>query len=168
MPWPRWAYISTQSSVIAPRFHLYQCLSWGLLGVVPQGLAAMLRLIPEGDFETVVAEMTTALDEVETGEITIANRSVDFENVEVQEGQIIALHNGKLVLSASSLEDACLGLLQKAHAAHFELITLFYGANISKREAFRIADVIRRVYPEQEIEVQEGCQPHYQFIISIE
>jgi DAK2 domain fusion protein YloV len=135
---------------------------------VPQGLAAMLRLIPEGDFETVVAEMTTALDEVETGEITIANRSVDFENVEVQEGQIIALHNGKLVLSASSLEDACLGLLQKAHAAHFELITLFYGANISKREAFRIADVIRRVYPEQEIEVQEGCQPHYQFIISIE
>jgi DAK2 domain fusion protein YloV len=135
---------------------------------VPQGLAAMLRLIPEGDFETVVAEMTAALDEVETGEITIANRSVDFENVEVQEGQIIALHNGKLVLSASSLEDACLGLLQKAHAAHFELITLFYGANISKREAFRIADVIRRVYPEQEIEVQEGCQPHYQFIISIE
>lgn len=135
---------------------------------VPQGLAAMLRLVPDGDFENVVAEMTTALDEVETGEITIANRSVDFENVEVEEGQIIALHNGKLVLSASTLEDACLGLLQKAHAAHYELITLFYGANIAKREAFRIADVIRRVYPEQEIEVQEGCQPHYQFIISIE
>jgi len=135
---------------------------------VPQGLAAMLRLVPEGNFETVAAEMTAALDEVETGEITIANRSVDLENVEVQEGQIIALHNGKLVLSASTLEDACLGLLQKAHAAHYELITLFYGANISKREAFRIADVIRRVYPEQEIEVQEGCQPHYQFIISIE
>ncbi len=135
---------------------------------VPQGLAAMLRLIPEGDFETVVAEMSSALDEVETGEITIANRNVEFENVEVKEGQIIALHNGKLVLSASTLEDACLGLLQKAHAAHYELITLFYGANISKRDAFRIADMIRRVYPEQEIEVQEGCQPHYQFIISIE
>lgn len=135
---------------------------------VPQGLAAMLRLIPDGDFESVVADMVGALDEVETGEITIANRSVDFENLEVHEGQIIALHNGKLVMAASTLEDACLGLLQKAHAAHFELITLFYGANISKREVFRIADIIRRVYPEQEIEVQEGCQPHYQFIISIE
>ncbi len=135
---------------------------------VPQGLAAMLRLIPDGDFESVIADMVGALDEVETGEITIANRNVDFENLEVHEGQIIALHNGKLVMAASTLEDACLGLLQKAHAAHFELITLFYGANISKREAFRIADIIRRVYPEQEIEVQEGCQPHYQFIISIE
>ena len=135
---------------------------------VPQGLSSMMRLIPDGDFDSVVAEMTSALNDVETGEITTATRSVEIDGVEVQEGQIIALHNGKLVLSAHNLEDACLQLLKKAHADHFELITLFYGADVPKKEAFRISDIIRKAYPEQEIEVQEGCQPHYHFIIAIE
>ncbi len=135
---------------------------------VPQGLAAMMRLIPDGDFDSIVAEMTTALDDVETGEITIATRTVEIDGVEVREGQIIALHNGKLVLAASSLEQACIDLLKKAHADHFELITLFYGAGLPKKEVFRIVDQIRALYPAQEVEVQEGCQPHYQFIIAIE
>lgn len=135
---------------------------------IPQGLAAMLRLIPDGDFDNIVTEMTAALDDVETGEITTATRTVEVDGVEVKEGQIIGLHNGKLVLSATSLEEACLGLLQKAHASHFEIITLFYGANVSRKEVFRIVDLIRKIYPEQEVEVQEGCQPHYQFIIAIE
>ena len=135
---------------------------------IPQGLAAMLRLAPEGDIEKVAADMTEALDEVETGEITIATRSVEIDGVNVQEGQIIALHNGNLVLSASTLEEACLGLLKAAHASHYELITLFSGENVARKEVIRIADAIRQAYPEQELEVQEGCQPHYQFIISIE
>jgi hypothetical protein len=135
---------------------------------IPQGLAATMRLIPDGDFDSVVAEMTAALDDVETGEITYATRNVEIDGVSVQEGQFIALHNGKLVLAASDLLETCLGLLKKAHADHFELITLFYGADISKKDAIRIADAIRSAFPEQEIEIQEGCQPHYHFIISIE
>lgn len=135
---------------------------------VPQGLAAMLRLAPQGDYQEVVKDMIAALDEVETGEITNATRNAEINGVTVWEGQIIALHNGNLVLAASSLEEACLGLLKKAHADHFELITLFYGADIPKQEVNRIVDVIRRKYPEQEVEVQDGGQPHYQFIISIE
>jgi uncharacterized protein len=135
---------------------------------IPQGLAAMMRLIPDGDFNSVVEEMTEALDEVETGEITIATRNVEIDGVEVEDGQIIALLNGKLVLAASSLDEACLGLLEKAHADHFELITMFYGSNISNADVFRIADRVRSEYPAQEVEVQEGCQPHYQFIIAIE
>ncbi len=135
---------------------------------VPQGLSAMLKLVPHGEFGEVAEEMVAALDDVETGEITTATRSVEIDGVSVQAGEIIALLNGKLVLSADNLEEACLGLLEKAHADHFELVTLFYGADISRQEAFRIADVIRTIYPEQEVEVQEGGQPHYQFIISIE
>lgn len=135
---------------------------------VPQGLAAMLRLAPHGDFDSVVAEMNEALNEVETGEITTATRSVEIDGVAVQEGQTIALLNGKLVFSASGLEEACLGLMENAHADHFELITLFYGADLPKSEVNRITDIVRRRYPEQEVEVQEGGQPHYQFIISIE
>jgi len=135
---------------------------------VPQGLSAMLRLIPDGDFDVVLKDMENALDDVETGEITTATRSVEIDGVVVEKGEIIALHNGKLVLSTDTLEDACLQFLEKADADEFELITLFYGAGINKPEVNRIVDLIRSTYSEHEIEVQEGGQPHYQFIMSLE
>jgi len=135
---------------------------------VPQGLAAVLRLIPTGDFDSVVGEMTAALQDVQTGEITTAVRNANVEDIKIQEGQIIALLNEDLVLSASTLEEACLGLLTKANAGDYELITLFYGADVPKQEVNRIADLIRSAYPEQELEIQDGGQPHYPFIVSIE
>jgi dihydroxyacetone kinase-like predicted kinase len=135
---------------------------------VPQGLAAMMRLIPDGEFDSVVAEMVSSIDDVETGEITTATRSVEIDGVEVNEGETIALLNGKLILSATSVEEACIELLKKSHADHFELITLFYGANYQHKQVSALADRIRGLFPDQEIEVQEGCQPHYQLIIAIE
>jgi hypothetical protein len=135
---------------------------------IPQGLAAIMRLVPEGDFLEVVEEMTRAIDEVETGEITSATRSVEIDGVEVEEGQIIVLHNGKLILSASNLEQGCLGFLEKANANNYELITLFYGAALQRQEVDRIAGMIRENYPKQEIEVQDGGQPHYYFLIAVE
>lgn len=135
---------------------------------VPQGLAAMMRLIPDGDFDETVKDITQSTEEVQTGEITTAVRNVEINGVTVHEGQIIGLHNGQLVTAASNLEEACLDLLQKANTDKYELITMFYGENVSRNEVNHIADVIRARYPDQEIEVQEGGQPHYQFIISIE
>jgi DAK2 domain fusion protein YloV len=135
---------------------------------VPQGMAAMMRLIASGNVNEVVADMTAAMNDIETGEITTATRSVDIDGVNVKEGQIICLLNGKLVLAADNLKAAILGLLKKAHADHFELITLFYGTGVSRIEVDSLVDSIRKKYPEQEIEVQDGGQPHYQFIISIE
>lgn len=135
---------------------------------IPQGLAAMLRLAPEGDFDQVVDEMTQAMEEVQSGEITIATRDVEINGVKVQEGQYIALLNGQLVLSDSSLDAVCLGLLQKANAHQYELITLFYGNNVSEEEANHIAELIQTAFPKQGVEVHEGGQPFYPFIISIE
>lgn len=135
---------------------------------VPQGLAAMLHLNPDGDLEKVAERMTKALDTVVTGEVTVAVRTVEIDGVNVEEGQAIALLNGKLAVSAESVESVTLQLLEKANAADFELITLFYGEDMRHQEANRIADLIRAKYPNQEIEVQEGGQPHYHFIISIE
>jgi DAK2 domain fusion protein YloV len=135
---------------------------------VPQGMAAMMRLIATGDPEDVAADMISVLNDVETGEITTATRTVEIDGVNVKEGQIISLLNGKLVLASNNLKNATLGLLKKAHADHFELITLFYGMDVSRLEVDDIADAIRKKYPGQEIEVQDGGQPHYQFIISIE
>ena len=135
---------------------------------IPQGLSAMLRLDPEGDFEHVAKEMTNALGDVETGEVTIATRSVEINGVNVKEGEVLALLNGQVAVSTDDLEKACLGLLEKAHTEERERITLFYGENISKNEVNTIVDRIRSAYPHHEIELHEGDQPHYQFIIAIE
>lgn len=135
---------------------------------VPQGLSAMLRLSPEGDLEDVVNEMRQSLAEVETGEITTATRSVELNGVSVKEGQVIALHNGKLVYAASSLEEACLGFLAQVDTDSHERITLFYGADLDRPVVNRLVDKIRSAYKNMELEVHEGGQPHYQFIISIE
>jgi dihydroxyacetone kinase-like predicted kinase len=135
---------------------------------VPQGLAAMLSLQPDGELDSVAEKMTKALDAVKTGEITVATRTVEIDGVNVKNGQVIALLDGKLVASAGSVEEGCLKLLEKAKAEEHELITLFYGQEMPHAEASRIADEIREKYGDQEIEVQEGGQPHYQFIISVE
>lgn len=135
---------------------------------VPQGLAAMLHLDPDGDLEAIAGRMEKSLENVVTGEITIATRTVEIDGVNVKDGQVIGLLNGKLAISSDSLEHAVLEFLEKAGAADYELITLFYGEDMKHAEANRIADLIREKYPDQEIEVQEGGQPHYQFIISIE
>jgi uncharacterized protein len=135
---------------------------------VPQGLSAMLRLDPDGDFERIAKEMTHALADVETGEVTIATRTVEINGVDVKQGEVISLHNGQVVQASNNLEEACLGLLEKSHTADRERITLFYGDNISKNEVNTIVDKIRSAYPHHEIELHEGGQPHYQFIIAIE
>jgi len=135
---------------------------------MPQGLAAMMQLNPDGDLEQVAGRMVKALEDVTSGEVTIATRSVEIDGVQVEKNQVIGLLNGKLVVSAVSLEEALLALLEKAAAAEHELITLFFGQDLTHNEANRISDLVRERYPAQEIEVQDGGQPHYQFILSVE
>jgi len=135
---------------------------------IPQGLAAMMQLNPDGELEAVASKMKQTIEHVIAIEITTATRSVEIDGVTVEKGQVIALINGKLEVSTDSVEGACLQALEKAGAADYELITLFYGEDLLLAEANRIADVVRAAYPKQEIELQEGGQPHYQFIISVE
>ena len=135
---------------------------------VPQGLAAMLRLDPKGDLDQVAEEMTKATKQVQTGEVTTATRNVEIDGVKVKIGQLIGLHNGKLVTSAADFEKGCLKLLQKIGLENYEIITLFYGQDVRPEMAEEIAAAIRKAYPKQEIETHEGGQPHYQFIFAIE
>jgi len=135
---------------------------------IPQGLSALLALDPDGDVEAVAEKMNKSLDLVKAGEITVATRSVEIDGVKVEQGQVIALLDGKLVCSAKSVEEGCLCLLEKANAKEHELITLFFGEDLTATEANLISDKVREAYPGQEIEVQDGGQPHYQFIISVE
>ncbi len=135
---------------------------------VPQGLAAMLRLDPYSDLDDVFEDMKEALTEVDTGEITVATRSVTINEVDVKEGEAIALLNSQLVCAANSVNSACLSLLDKVDLSEKERFTFFYGVNISKDDVNTIIESVREKYPDMEVELHEGGQPHYQFIISIE
>ncbi len=135
---------------------------------VPQGLSAMLRLDPYGDQKEIFEEMIEAISEVDTGEITVATRSVEINGVEVNEGEAIALLNSKLVCSSSTIEDAVVSMLDSADLSERERLTFFYGLNITKKEVEVIVSHISEKFSDMEIEIHEGEQPHYQFIISIE
>jgi len=135
---------------------------------IPQGLAAMLMHNPEGDLEKIANKMVKSLDTVHTGEVTTATRTVEIDDVKVETGQVIALLDGKLVLAASSVEEACMSLLEKADVEEYELLTFYVGADYPRAEANRVGDLIQEKYPDQEVEMQDGGQPHYQLIISIE
>jgi len=135
---------------------------------IPQGLSALLHLIPDGEMDDIVADMNAALTDVETGEITTATRDVTNDGVEIHKGEIIALHNGKIICSHPSLEDSIFHFLDCAASDDHERITLYYGSEISAAVAEEMADKIQQRYPSMEIEFHEGGQPHYYYIMSVE
>jgi len=135
---------------------------------VPQGITALMSLSPQADFETNVDAMTSALDEVETGEVTLATRSATINGMKVANGEIIGLHNGELRTNGKSVEKVVTALLTEMHAAEGEIITLYYGEAVSEQDANELADLIQRKWPEQDIEIVAGGQPHYHYVLSVE
>jgi uncharacterized protein len=135
---------------------------------IPQGMVACLRLDLNGDFNDVVEEMKEAISEVETGEVTTATRSIEINGVKVKKGEVISLLNGRLVCSSRSINKSCLELLKIANTEDREHITIFYGNDVAQETIDELVNQIESTYPDHEIEIHSGGQPHYQFILSIE
>jgi DAK2 domain fusion protein YloV len=135
---------------------------------IPQGVAALLATNYQADFETNVAAMTSAMEEVETGEVTTATRSATINGVEVTEGEIIGLHNDELKVTGKTVEEVARTLLKGMDTARREIITLYYGESVGEAEAGALADLLQQDWPDQEIEVVAGGQPHYHYILSVE
>jgi DAK2 domain fusion protein YloV len=137
-------------------------------GSIPQGIAAMLAFQNDGDLKAVSSAMIQAVNGIESGELTQATRTVGMNGVQVAEGQFIGLHNGDLVVTGKNLEEALLNLLGKMNADSRELITLYWGEDLSPSQANQLADKVRVEYPAQQVEMYEGGQPHYFLILSVE
>lgn len=134
----------------------------------PQGIAALMALNPDRDVTANAEAMTYSLGLVKTGEITTATRSVQLDGVEVKEGALIGLAEGRLVCSGSDQQAVLDILLEKLEAADCGLITLYYGADVTLAQAAGAAERIRSLYPDVEVEVIEGGQPHYHYILGAE
>ena len=135
---------------------------------IPQGMVACLCLDINGDFKEIVEEMTEAIGEVETGEITTATRSIEINGVKVNKGEVISLLNGNLVYSSRSINKSCLELLKTAKTEQKEHITIFCGNEVDEDTVEKLVKQIESEYPDHELEIHSGGQPHYQFILSIE
>jgi DAK2 domain fusion protein YloV len=134
----------------------------------PQGIAALFAYDREGNFEEIAKSMESALEDLDTIEITIATRSVEIDDVEVEEGQSIALLNGRLAVAGDSIEDVLIRSLDQVELDQSELVTFYYGEDLQANQANQLSDLVRQRWDHLEIELHEGGQPHYQLIISVE
>ena len=135
---------------------------------VPQGISALLALNYQADLATNVRTMVEAAEAIETAEITQAVRSVQIDGMDVEEGEVIGLVNGKLRVKGDQPGKVVVQVLEFMRAQDFEIITLYYGESITADEAQQLADEITGHYPEQEVEIVDGGQPHYHYILSAE
>jgi dihydroxyacetone kinase-like predicted kinase len=135
---------------------------------IPQGISALLALDPHGEFDEVVAAMVESSGMVETGEVTMATRDSRVNGIKVRKGQMIGLHNDDLTVVGNDVPSVVADLLSKMGISDLELITLYYGADIDQSEAQILTEHLRDEYPDHEIELREGGQPHYYYILSAE
>jgi len=135
---------------------------------IPQGISALLAFEYDADLEANVAAMEEAIELVETAEVTRAVRSVAINGLAIEEGQIIGLLNGQLVTAGTDKEAIVHDLLVRMDAAASEIITIYYGEAVDRPQAEAMAASIQECYPDQEVELLEGGQSHYCYIISAE
>ena len=135
---------------------------------VPEGIAALLAFNYQAALEENVALMQDAASHVQTIEITRAVRSAQVNGLSVREGQIIGLLNGDLVTAGEREDDVVGQLLEWVDAAECEILTIYYGQDVAVEDAEALADAMRNRYPALEIEVLDGGQAHYHYVISAE
>jgi DAK2 domain fusion protein YloV len=135
---------------------------------LPQGIAAMLAFNYEADFATNCKNMTEAAKSIHTAEITTAVRSVQIGGVRVREGNYIGLINGNLTIAGPDMERVIDDTLERMNIDRYEIVTLYYGADVAEQEAQETVRRIKEHYGHLEIEVVNGGQPYYAYILSAE
>lgn len=135
---------------------------------VPQGVMALMQLDLDGELDVVTAEMRDALDDVATGEITRAVRSVTLDGVEVEEGAFIGMVNGRLFSSGSNMRDVIAQTLEGMEMEDREIVTIYYGDDATEADAAVVAAQIETSYEDVETEIIPGHQPHYFYILGAE
>ncbi len=135
---------------------------------IPQGIAALLAYNFQADLDANADAMTRALKHIVTFEVTRAVRSVSIDGLDVREGQMIGLLNGKLTVAGDELTAVVSDMFKQIGRDSFEIATIYFGENVTPSEADRLAAQIRTEYPKLQVEVINGGQPHTHFIISVE
>jgi dihydroxyacetone kinase-like predicted kinase len=135
---------------------------------VPHAVSALLSLDRDGDLDMTAEAMEEACYHVSSGEIALATRSADLHGVTVAEGEVIGVANGRLCASSSEISEVLKCVLDEMDMDERELITIYYGNEVSEAEADQMAEDITSLYPEVEVEILRGGQSIYQYILGAE
>lgn len=135
---------------------------------IPQGVSALLAFSYQSDLKANVDLMERAASQVQTIEVTNAVRSVRINGLQVTRGQFIGLLNGELVEAGADLQEVAEAVLRKIDMSRYEIITVYWGDSVVQEQAAELATWIAKRYPDNEVELVEGKQPYYQYIISAE
>ena len=135
---------------------------------IPQGVTAMLSFNPEGDAQENTQLMTEALATVETMQITYAARDSDFDGYLIHEGDYLALYGGAMFGTSRDIKVLLRSLAEKIRDEGKEYITIYYGADISEKHAQKAADLFAEICPEADVNLLNGGQPVYYYLISAE
>ena len=135
---------------------------------VPQGISALLNLDPGAGLEANSEAMASALDGVQTIEVTKAVRSTSVGGLKIKNGDMIALVNGKITRAGKDAQEVVDGALKGLKTDGFELCTIYAGAAVKDDEARDIVGHVRQHFPKLEVQLQRGEQDHYPYILSLE
>ena len=135
---------------------------------VPQGITAMLSFNPEGTEEENTQALTEALATVDTMQITYAARNSDFDGYEIHEGDYLAMYGSALFGTSRDIKVLLRALAEKVRDEGKEYITIYYGADIQEKHAQKAADLFAEVCPESDVNLLNGGQPVYYYLISAE
>lgn len=135
---------------------------------IPQGITAMLNFNPDINADENKEIMVEAISKVKTGQVTFAVRNTNFDGIDVNEGDIIGILNGKLVNSGTNLKEITAELIDNMIDDESEFISIFYGNEVSDDDAAEIQKYVKEKYSNLDVNVYFGGQPIYYYIISVE
>lgn len=135
---------------------------------VPQGISAVLNFNPDASVEENMVNMSLALESIKSGQVTYAVRDSATENFEVKKGEIIGLDDKNIVSHGKDINAVVLDLIEKMKNGSHEIITLYYGKDVDKKDAETVMQSVIDKYPGIEVDIHYGGQPIYYYIISLE
>lgn len=135
---------------------------------IPQGYTALMMFNEGASLETNTEDMTQAISEVKTGQVTYAVRDTQMNGVEIKENDFIGIFDKEIVVSLPERFESACALVDQMITEENELVTIFYGEGIDEEEADELAEYIESKFEDIEVTIFDGQQPVYHYILSVE
>ena len=135
---------------------------------VPQGITALINFIPELSAEDNLSTMMEEMERIKTGQITYAVRSTQIDGMEIHQGDIMGLGDQGMLAEGSSIERTAIETLKAMVDEESELISIYYGSDVKAEEAQRVFEKAQKACPGCEVELHNGGQPIYYYLMSVE
>ncbi len=135
---------------------------------VPQGFAAALQFNADASVPENKTNMTHAIDNVSSGQVTYAVRNTTMNGFKLKEGDIIGLDNKRILAKGENIDETTLKLVKALKNDEHEMITLYYGKEVTEEDAQALAEKLAEEYPDCDVDFHFGGQPVYYYMVSLE